>query len=145
MLKLKVKLLRPEATAPTVATPGEDLGYDLYSAEDITLYGNLAFKVSTGVALEFPHGFGGKIYDRSSMAVRGITTSAGLIDSGYRGEVNVLLTLHTLASGLDFYQIKRGDRIAQIVPTRVHTGEVEVVEELSTSARGAKGFGSSGK
>jgi dUTP pyrophosphatase len=139
---LKVKLLSEHATVPTVNTPGEDLAYDLYASEDVTLYDGHARKVSTGVALEFRHGFGGLMRDRSSMAAKGITVSAGVIDAGYRGEVNVLLTLH----GAYFpYYIKRGDKVAQIMPVRVYTGPVQVVAELSDSTRGDRGWGSSGK
>jgi len=94
--------------------------------------------------VQLADGFGGIIKDRSSMASKGITTSAGVIDAGYRGEVCVLLTYHTEDHAKPSVVIKRGDKIAQIVPVRVQTGSVEVVSELSDSARGEKGFGSSG-
>lgn len=149
---LKVKLLDPRAKAPTVATPGEDLGFDMYALEDTTLQPNTVTKVRTGIAVEFAEGFGGIIKDRSSMAAKGITTSAGVIDAGYRGECVVLLTHHKritysaiLGDLTESYTVKAGDKIAQIVPVRVSTGPVEVVPELSISARGEKGFGSSGK
>jgi dUTP pyrophosphatase len=150
---LKVKLLNDHATVPTVNTPGEDLAYDLYASEDAVLFSNKPTKVPTGVALEFRHGFGGLMRDRSSMAAKGITVSAGVIDAGYRGEVNVLLTLNLPSApgfflGADYakeYKIKRGEKVAQIIPVRVYTGSVEVVAELSGSARGARGWGSSGK
>lgn len=149
---LKVKLLSPSAKAPTVATPGEDLGYDLYASEDATLTLHAVTKVRTGVALQFPDGYGGIIKDRSSMASKGITTSAGVVDAGYRGEVVVLLTRHfdswvgpSVTPGTPVYHISAGDKIAQIIPVRIETQNVEVVDELSGSARGEKGFGSSGK
>jgi dUTP pyrophosphatase len=144
---LKVKLLDPRAKAPTVATPGEDLGFDMYALEDTTLYTFQVTKVRTGISIELPSGFGAIIKDRSSMAARGITTSAGVIDSGYRGECVVLLTLGGTPNGsyIQPYNIKAGDKIAQIIPVRVHTCPVEVVSELAASARGEKGFGSSGQ
>lgn len=148
---LQVKLLDPKAKAPTVATPGEDLGYDLYASEDMVLQSNVVTKVRTGIAIQLADGFGGIIKDRSSMAAKGITTSAGVVDAGYRGEVVVLLTLTIPATPLGMfslpntYRIKAGDKIAQLLPVRVHTGDVIVVDELSDSARGEKGFGSSGQ
>ncbi len=142
---MRVKLLDPRSKAPTCEHPGFDLGYDLYALEDVTLYGGQTIKVRTGIAIEFLYGvFGGIIKDRSSVAAKGIAVSAGVIDNGYRGEIIVLMTFH--GRPLAYVDIKAGDKIAQIVPTRIRTSEpVEVVEELSESIRGEKGFGSSGR
>lgn len=163
---LKVKLLHPEAQAPTVAHPGGDLGFDLYSIEDVVLQPGVPVKVRTGIAVEGPPGWGFVLGDRSSMATKGVTYAGGRIDAGYRGEILVCLvnvnqpvySLRTTreASGaisevsLDrtdvSVTIRKGDKIAQMSPFEAKTGmEVAVVEELSATARGANGFGSTGR
>lgn len=147
MYKLKVKLLTPTAKAPTVAHPGEDLAYDLYASEKTTIWPGRVCKVKTGIAvssvceiLKDRLSRGGLIIkDRSSMAAQGIFTHAGVVDSGYTGEIVVLMT------SLDHATILPGDKIAQMIPVSIFTGVVEVVEELAVSERGAKGFGSSGR
>lgn len=155
---LQVKLLDPRAKAPTVAHPGEDLAYDLYALEDTVLLPGQVTKVRTGVALaafhfpyESPAGMGLLIRDRSSMASKGIVTSGGVIDAGYRGEIIVLMTNHGDTVSEDEnrnlhwgYRIKAGDKIAQAIPTPVLTGQVSVVDTLPEASRGDKGFGSSG-
>src|ERR1700754_437599 len=88
---LKIKLLHPDAKLPTVAHPGSDLGYDLYSIDDVTLYPGRPVKVRTGIAIEGTPGYGFVLGDRSSMAARGITYAGGRIDAGYRGEILVCL------------------------------------------------------
>lgn len=163
---LKVKLLHPEAQAPTVAYPGSDLGFDLYSIEDVILEPGIPVKVRTGIAVEGPPGWGFVLGDRSSMAAKGITYAGGRIDAGYRGEILVCLinvnqpdySLRTArdARGLvteisldrsdASITIRKGDKIAQMSPFESRTRlEVSVVEDLSASSRGGKGFGSSGR
>jgi dUTP pyrophosphatase len=163
---LKVKLLHPEAQIPTVAHPGSDLGFDLYSVENILLEPGIPVKVRTGIAIEGPPGWGFILGDRSSMAARGVTYAGGRIDAGYRGEILVCLvnvnqpsySLRTIrnADGLVTevsldrsdvsITISKGDKIAQISPFEARTGlKIALVEELSTSTRGAKGFGSTGR
>lgn len=163
---LKVKLLHPEAQAPTVAHPGSDLGFDLYSVENIVLEPGIPVKVRTGIALEGPSGCGFILGDRSSMAAKGVTYAGGRIDAGYRGEILVCLvnlnqpsySLRTIrnANGLVTevsldrsdvsVAICKGDKIAQISPFKARTElEVVLVEELSTTTRGGKGFGSTGR
>jgi dUTP pyrophosphatase len=194
---LRVKLLAEGAKAPTVANAGEDLGFDLYALEDITLLPGVPTKVRTGIAAEFevrmpvprrsaitdqvivdmvrvPYGL--LIRDRSSMAANGVTVSGGVVDAGYRGEIAVFLTktidaynvttdfdefVHQpdgvsvgvwkqFVKGVDLslgfkYEIKAGDKIAQMIPMPVLTKNgVEVVEELSQSQRGEGAFGSTG-
>jgi dUTP pyrophosphatase len=98
---LLAKKLSPDATLPTVAHPGEDLGFDLYASETVTLYPGQVVKVRTGIALRYvdlsgvdhQKHYGLILKDRSSLAAKGITTSAGVIDAGYQGEVCVLMTL----------------------------------------------------
>src|SRR5690242_11910890 len=88
---LKVKLLHPDAQVPTVAYAGSDLGFDLYSIEDVVLEPGVPVKVRTGIAVEGPPGWGFVLGDRSSMASKGITYAGGRIDAGYRGEILVCL------------------------------------------------------
>src|SRR5580692_4658768 len=88
---LKVKLLHPEAQAPTVAYAGSDLGFDLYAVEDTLLPPGVPVKVRTGIAVEGPTGWGFVLGDRSSMATKGVTYAGGRIDAGYRGEILVCL------------------------------------------------------
>jgi dUTP pyrophosphatase len=137
---LKVKKLSPDAVLPTVAHPGEDVGYDLYSAEDVTLLPRSAADVHTGIAIEFDPLAGGVVKTRSGMAKKRLMCNAGVIDAGYRGEVIVLME----NLGDEPYAIHKGDKIAQLLEHPCLAGEV-VEDELSEAARGAKGFGSSGQ
>lgn len=142
---LRCKLLRPEATAPSIAHPGEDLGYDLYSAETVVFLPRGHAIVPTGVAIELTSAegspMGALVRDRSSMAARRLVTTAGVIDAGYRGEIKIVM--ENLA---DTEQtIHKGDKIANLLPYPVLTTAVEVVEDLASSTRGAGGFGSTGK
>jgi len=143
---LRVKLLEAEARAPVVAHPGEDLGYDLFALEDAALAPRVTMKVRTGISVEARHpetgvALGLLVRDRSSMAARGIATTAGVIDSGYRGEVLVLMTN---LGDMDV-TLKAGEKIAQMIPVPVLTGDVVTVEGLEESKRAEKGFGSSGR
>jgi dUTP pyrophosphatase len=143
---LRVKLLEQSAKLPVVAHPGEDLGYDLFALEAATLAPRATVKVRTGIAVEARHpatgaSLGLLVRDRSSMAARGIATTAGVIDAGYRGEILVLMTnLGEIA-----IELKAGEKIAQMIPVPVLTGDVKAVENLEDSARAEKGFGSSGR
>jgi len=140
---LRVKLLTPEAKAPTIAHPGEDLGYDLYSAESITIPPKGHHIVSTGISIELDideRPAGALIRDKSSMAARRIISTAAVIDSGYRGEVRVIMENLGDAPA----EIHAGDKIANLIPYPVLTSAVEVVEGLAQSSRNAGGFGSSG-
>jgi dUTP pyrophosphatase len=142
---LRVKLLSPQAKAPTVAHPGEDLGYDVYSAVTLTIPTRGHAVVSTGIAIECtsPSGekMGALLRDKSSMAARRLVLTGGVIDAGYRGEVRVLMENLGDAPA----EIRAGDKIANLIPYPVLTGQVEVVEELTESRRQAGGFGSSGR
>jgi dUTP pyrophosphatase len=142
---LKVKLLSAEAKAPTVAHPGEDLGYDIYAAETVTLAARGHGVVPTGIAVECmsPAGepMGALLRDRSSMAARRLAVTGGVIDAGYRGEIKVLM--ENLAD--QPATIHAGDKLANLIPYPVLTGEVHVVDDLKESSRKAGGFGSSGR
>lgn len=142
---LKVKLLRPTAKAPTIAHPGEDLGYDIYAAEAVALPARGHAVVHTGIAIEVTNGsgepMGALLRDRSSMAARRLALTAGVIDAGYRGEIKILMENLGDAPA----EIHAGDKIANLIPYPVLTGEVQVVEELAESKRKAGGFGSTGR
>ena len=125
---LRVKLLDPAALAPVVAHPGEDLGYDLFALEAAVLAPRATVRVRTGIAVEARHPetgvpLGLLVRDRSSMAAKGIATTAGVIDAGYRGEVLILMT----NLGDSAREIKAGEKIAQMIPVPVLTGAVETV------------------
>jgi dUTP pyrophosphatase len=142
---LRVKLLDPAAKAPVVAHPGEDLGYDLFSLDDAALAPRATVRVRTGIAVEARHPATGEplgllVRDRSSMAAKGIATTAGVIDAGYRGEILILMT----NLGDAPLAIRAGEKIAQMIPVPVLTGAVHTVDSLEDSARAEKGFGSSG-
>ena len=136
---LKVKRLSEHATLPTVAHPGEDIGYDLYASADTLIPARGMAGVPTGIAIEFVPKAGGVVKTRSGMANKRLMTNAGVIDAGYRGEVIVLME----NLGDTDYQITRGDKIAQLLE-HPYIAEQVVEDELSVAARGAKGFGSSG-
>ncbi len=139
---LKVKRLSSTAVLPTVAHAGQDLGYDLYASEATTISARGMAKVKTGIAIEFTSGHGALLRDRSSMASRGLAVTAGVIDAGYRGEIQVIM--HNL-SDQDVF-IAAGDKIVQMIPVRPETDfPVEEVDDLSATKRGAGGFGSTGK
>jgi dUTP pyrophosphatase len=143
---LRVKLLEEGARAPVVAHPGEDLGYDVFALQSVTLEPGSTIKVRTGIAVEARHpgtgaALGLLVRDRSSMAARGVTTTGGVIDAGYRGEILVLMT----NLGGAPVSLAGGEKIAQMIPVPVLTGEVERVDSLEDSARAGKGFGSSGR
>jgi dUTP pyrophosphatase len=143
---LRVKLLADGARVPEVAHPGEDLGYDIFALEAVELWARASLRVRTGIAVEARHpetgvGLGLLVRDRSSMAARGVAVTGGVIDAGYRGEIQILLTNLTDEA----IRLDAGDKIAQMIPVPVLTGAVERVEELGDSSRAEKGFGSSGR
>ncbi len=139
-LKIKIKKLRPDAIVPKYANPG-DAGMDLYSVEDLILKSGERAGIKTGISAELPEGYVTLVWDKSGNALKsGIKTMAGVCDSGYRGEyIIVLINL----SGKDF-EIKKGQKIAQMLIQKIETPKVEVVEELSSTERGVGGFGSTG-
>ncbi|NCN87217.1 dUTP diphosphatase [archaeon] len=139
MVKIKIKKLHPDAKIPTYANPG-DAGMDIYSNEDLTIKPNHRALVKTGISLEFPKEYVALIWDKSGIAKNGVTTLSGVGDSGYRGEYKVVL----LNIGSKPYEIKKGQKIAQILIQPIIHPEIEEVKTLSKSKRGTGGFGSSG-
>lgn len=162
MPELKIKKLSTTAKIPTKAH-GKDLGYDLYSDEDVTLHPLQAKVIATNIAIGFPDGWGGFIKDRSSIAGKSMITSGGVIDEPYTGAISILLTYinpttyekyfsHNIGSGIggkSVYDtqpitIERGDKIAQLVLIPTTNFPIVEVDELGETDRGQKGFGSSG-
>jgi dUTP pyrophosphatase len=139
---IKVLKLKEEARLPRYAHVGDygDLAADLYSAEELLIVPGSTVAVSTGVALEFPSTHGALVEDRSGLAMRGLTTLAGVIDPGYRGEIKVVVT----NLGVAAVEVKVGDRIAQLRIVQRIQADFEEVTELGVAARGANGFGSTG-
>jgi dUTP pyrophosphatase len=140
---LRVLRLDPRATLPTRAY-GHDAGLDLYALEPVVLDPGARASVRTGVAVEIPEGQAGLVLPRSGLAARhgiALVNAPGLIDAGYRGELQVLL-LNTDRG--EPCSLSAGDRIAQLVLVAVETPAVLEVSELSASERGVGGFGSSG-
>jgi dUTP pyrophosphatase len=137
--------LDPDLPLPTYARGG-DAGADLVARTSVTLApGGGRAAVPTGIALAIPPGFAGFVQPRSGLALRhGVTclNTPGLIDSGYRDEVAVLLVNTDPTSS---YTVERGDRIAQLVVQRVETAAFAEVAELSDTERGTGGFGSTGR
>lgn len=150
MKTIQVFLRDERAIAPS-RNKTTDAGLDLYSIEDKFIEVGSTAVVRTGVSINVPEGMVGKIEDRSSLASKGLRTGAGVVDTGYSGEVGVVL--HNLTSQLASdpvlhrrgYQIRKGDKIAQFLVYDVATPAVEVVPNLWESERGAGGFGSSGR
>lgn len=140
---MKVARLHPRARLPTRAYD-HDAGFDLYAVEARRLGPGGRGSVRTGIAVEIPAGQAGLVLPRSGLAERhgiALVNAPGLIDSGYRGELRVLL-LNT--DPVEPFEVAEGDRIAQLVLVRIEAPELEEVEQLADSTRGAGGFGSSG-
>lgn len=137
---IRFKKLHPDALIPVRATNGA-AGFDLHSTKRIDVPAGQRMLLPTGIACAIPDGWCGQVWPRSGLAVKhGIDRLAGLIDSDYRGELHVSLVNH----GQDTWEVKEGERIAQLVFVQVLTTAIEV-DDLDDTARGAGGFGSTGK
>jgi dUTP pyrophosphatase len=141
-VKIGVKRLVPEAQLPRYSHVGEygDLAADLYASTSVIIESGATVAVPTGLAMEFPSTHGALVEDRSGLAVKGITTLAGVIDPGYRGELRIVVT-NLSANPLE---VKQGDRIAQLRIVRRIEAEFVEVDELGEAKRGEGGFGSTG-
>ena len=142
-MRIEIQLLDPDIEIPSYAKPG-DAGLDLRSRVDMKLEPGMRALVPTGLAIAIPEGYVGLVHPRSGLAIKNgisMVNTPGTIDSGYRGEIAVILINHDREKT---FEIKRGDRIAQLVIQQVEIAELVAVEELPTSQRGAGGFGSSG-
>jgi dUTP pyrophosphatase len=142
VIDVPVRRLREDSTLPSQAYPG-DAGLDLAACERVTLEPGERATVATGIAVEIPTGYAGFVQPRSGLAARhgiSVVNSPGLIDSGYRGEIRVVL-LNTDSSSA--FTVEPGMRIAQLVVAPVAAVRLVEVEELAASERGGQGFGSS--
>ncbi len=140
---LDVRRLDPDLPLPSYAHPG-DAGLDLYAADTTVLQPGERALIPCGVAIAIPDGFVGLVHPRSGLAVdHGLTVlnAPGTIDSGYRGEVKVLL----INLGQDAAEVRHGQRIAQLVLMRVGMVDVREVDRLDVTVRGSGGFGSTGR
>lgn len=137
---MRIKKNNELAMIPFRANP-TDAGADLCSVEAVVINSLERKMVSTGLTIEIPEGYYGRIAPRSGLAAKfGIDTLAGVIDSGYRGEIKVIL----YNTGRDLFEIKIGDRIAQLIIEKHYNFSFEEVSDLSETSRGQDGFGSTG-
>jgi len=150
-LELNIKLLNEKAKVPTRAH-SDDVGMDIYATEEVILASRFEGQgqdkdparaiIGTGLAFELPQGLGLFIWDRSSLSAKdGIHRVAGVLDPGYRNELRIALV--NLSNKP--YHIKIGDRIAQAVVASIILPKINIITELSSTARGKGGFGSSGR
>ena len=142
MIELQIARLRPDAVVPERAYAG-DAGLDLASCEHVELAPGERATVGTGLAVAIPEGHAGFVQPRSGLAMRhgiALVNSPGLIDSGYRGEIRIIV-LNT--DRRESFTIEPGMRIAQLVIMRLPEFELVEVDELPESERGVRGFGSS--
>jgi dUTP pyrophosphatase len=143
-LEIEIQKLQPEARVPAYAHHG-DAGVDLYSAIDHTLPPGARVLVPTGIKMAIPEGYEGQVRPKSGLALKhgiSVLNTPGTVDAPYRGEVGVILI------NLDPktpYEIKKGEKVAQMVFAKVKHAEFLETAELSATARGAGGFGSTGQ
>jgi len=142
--RMKIPLIKLDAALPTPsrAHPG-DAGVDLYARQATTLAPGAWKSVATGIAVSIPEGHVGLVAPRSGLAARSaisVVNGPGVIDQGYRGEIKALLINH----GFEPVELKRGDRIAQLLVMPIASWDFDLVDELEESDRGKHGFGSTG-
>jgi dUTP pyrophosphatase len=139
---MKVKILDNNAKAPERATSNA-AGYDIFSLSDYCIYPQTRVMLKTGISIELPEGYYGRLAPKSGLALNhGIDVMAGVIDSDYRGEISVILYNTDKDTP---YVVRTGDKIAQLIVEKYYPFGLQVVDELSDSERGSDGFGSTGK
>ncbi|MCX5787697.1 MAG: dUTP diphosphatase [Elusimicrobia bacterium] len=144
MIEVKVQRLDPAVPLPRYAHEG-DAGVDLYAARDLTVGPGARVLVPTGLKMAIPRGYEGQVRPKSGLALKhGITVlnTPGTVDAPYRGEVGVIVINHDPVAA---YEIKKGEKIAQMVFSRVECASLCEVQELDSTPRGAGGYGSTGK
>lgn len=140
-MKVELKLLSEAAKTPTKGTD-QAAGYDLYAAQNAEIDPLKRALIKTNISIAIPKGYYGRIAPRSGLAYKnGIDVMAGVIDSDYRGDVGVIL----YNTGVDVFNIKQGDRIAQLIIEKCHVADWDLVEDLSDTDRGEGGYGHTGK
>ena len=139
-MKLKIKKVNKDAMIPSYSHDG-DAGLDLFSCMDCVLEQGQRMLIPAGISMEIPEGYVGLIWPRSGLSFKkGTDVLAGVIDSGYRGEVGVIL----LNTGYDDLVIKKGERIAHILIQPIETVIIEEIDLHTKSSRAEEGFGSTG-
>jgi len=137
---IKIKRLTESAKLPTYAKEG-DAGMDFYADESLVLAPGDRRGISTGISKQIPTGYVGLIWDKSGVAFKGgLKTMGGVLDSGYRGEIKIIL--HNLST--ESYSIEKGNKVAQMLIQAVEQRELVEVDSLEESDRGEGGFGSTG-
>lgn len=139
-MELKVKRIHKDVKLPLYQHQG-DAGLDLFSSIDYVLAQGEVKPVPSGIKIAVSEGYVGLVWDKSGISLKGVHRLAGVIDSGYRGEVRVVL----VNLGNEPFVIKKGMKIAQLLIQAVAQVKVVEVEELEETSRGDKGFGSTGK
>ena len=138
-MELRVKRIHPEARLPVYGHPG-DAGLDLFAVVDRELAPGEVFAVPTGIQIAVPAGHVGLVWDKSGISLKGVHRLAGVIDAGYRGEVQVVL----INLGAAPFAIKKGTKIAQLLVQPVAAVAVVESDSLDDTSRGQGGFGSTG-
>ena len=138
-MELKVKKIHPAAKLPVYGHAG-DAGFDLFASVDLDLGPGEVKAVPTGIKMAIPRGHVGLIWDKSGISLKGVHKLAGVVDAGYRGEVQVVM----INLGREAYAIKAGMKIAQMLVQPVHEVAILEADDLDDTSRGEGGFGSTG-
>jgi len=138
-MEVRVQKINADAKLPAYGHPG-DAGLDLFSSVDCVLDEGDVKAVPTGIKIVVPPGYVGLIWDKSGISLRGVHRLAGVVDAGYRGEVQVVMA----NLGCEPYEVKKGMKIAQMLIQPVQEVRVVEAEDLDATARGEGGFGSTG-
>jgi dUTP pyrophosphatase len=138
-MELRVKRIHPDAKIPTYGHSG-DAGMDLFAVVDRTLAPGEVFAVPTGIQVAIPAGFVGLIWDKSGLSLKGVHRLAGVVDAGYRGEVQVVM----INLGKEPFALKKGMKIAQMLIQPVAAVTIVESDTLDDTSRGEGGFGSTG-
>lgn len=143
LMEIKVERLNKKINLPQYQHYGEDAGLDLHSAEELIIKSGEYKLIKTGLKIAVPKGYAAFVYPRSGLALKkGVTVlnADGVIDSGYRGEIGVILINH----GAEDFKVEFNDRIAQLIIQKVNLIEWKEVDSLTESQRGEGGFGHTG-
>lgn len=137
---IKIQKIDYKAIIPNYANK-DDAGLDFYSVEELIIKPNERAAIRTGIKMEIPSGYVGLVWDKSGLALNsGVKTMAGVVDSGYRGEIKIVLVNLSDKN----FEIKNGQKIAQMLIQKIEKAEVEAADNLSGSERADNGFGSTG-
>ncbi len=142
---IRFRRMTPDAVTPTYAHDG-DAGMDLCATRDVTLRPGESAMVGSGIAIQLPRGFAGFVHARSGLGSKGLVIkhSTGVIDSGYRDEIKLVLFNNNPITSDRVFHVKKGDRVAQLVIQHVACATMVEAESLEDTERGTGGFGSSG-